>query len=714
MTRAFSAPRGLLFLAPLVAFAACQHEPQETEEIGEARAALCSYDWDCPPEATCEDGYCLVGTGNPKTCQSGDGCSSGFCVDGYCCNTACSGQCEACNLPASLGVCSPVTGAPHGARPACATDGSACGGTCDGQSRFSCAYPGGATQCRDASCQNGVAAFNAFCNGSGVCPPSGTQDCGAYQCGNAICLGDCSIDADCDPGHFCSAGICQAQVGLGQTCFFDAQCASGQCVDGVCCNSACGGQCEACDVAGHVGQCTPVIGDPHGARPDCASDGSACGGVCNGSSSACHYPAQETSCRQASCTDGVATEAASCNGAGACPAVSEIDCAPFVCEGAHCDGPCVADSDCEVTEYCAAGMCLPQKDIGADCQAQGQCSSGHCVDGFCCDTGCSGQCEACSLPGSEGICSAVAGAPVGARPACASDGSSCGGVCDGSGTAGCAYPAAETECRGASCADGVAIAAGQCAGTGSCPAEVVVPCGGFACDGEACKSSCATDDDCVAGQRCVAGACIPLVENGAACAEDAACLSGACADGVCCDRACDGQCEACDVAGAEGRCSPVLGEPHGGRPACAGTGMCAGSCDGANVEACVFPGADIECASASCADGAARAASTCDGEGSCDESPSEACASQTCEGPVCAPTCEQGGVSCPPEPEQLPETVPPVDAAVVAPVYEPESCSMSPVGSSTPHAGWIAVAALGLARLLRHKRTAASSSTTCS
>jgi uncharacterized repeat protein (TIGR01451 family)/uncharacterized repeat protein (TIGR02543 family)/uncharacterized protein (TIGR03382 family) len=50
-------------------------------------------------------------------------------------------------------------------------------------------------------------------------------------------------------------------------CDSDAQCGSGLCVDGVCCNAVCPGQCEACDVPGHVGVCSPVAGPPHGNRP---------------------------------------------------------------------------------------------------------------------------------------------------------------------------------------------------------------------------------------------------------------------------------------------------------------------------------------------------------------------------------------------------------------------------------------------------------------
>src|SRR5262249_21872911 len=65
----------------------------------------------------------------------------------------------------------------------------------------------------------------------------------------------CTTDADCASGFYCAAGSCTAKKANGVACTGANQCTSGNCVDGVCCNSACGGACDACNLAGSVGTC---------------------------------------------------------------------------------------------------------------------------------------------------------------------------------------------------------------------------------------------------------------------------------------------------------------------------------------------------------------------------------------------------------------------------------------------------------------------------
>src|SRR5262245_65700254 len=44
---------------------------------------------------------------------------------------------------------------------------------------------------------------------------------------------------------------------LGSSCTAPDQCASGNCVSGVCCDTACTNQCDACNLTGLVGTCSP-------------------------------------------------------------------------------------------------------------------------------------------------------------------------------------------------------------------------------------------------------------------------------------------------------------------------------------------------------------------------------------------------------------------------------------------------------------------------
>ena len=59
----------------------------------------------------------------------------------------------------------------------------------------------------------------------------------------------------------------------GAACGAPGECANGLCVDGYCCNSGCTGLCEACDVIGSAGQCSPVVGEVHGTRAKCVDAG---------------------------------------------------------------------------------------------------------------------------------------------------------------------------------------------------------------------------------------------------------------------------------------------------------------------------------------------------------------------------------------------------------------------------------------------------------
>lgn len=603
----------------------------------------CDVHGGCAASSYCEEGDCnpLVDPG--VECTADYQCGTGHCADGVCCDTSCTGQCEACDQAGHEGECVAVSGEPVGERDACDSDGSQCGGQCDGEERQHCAYPTAATECRDAKCQDGVATLQANCDGDGACGQLMTQECGQYACGEEMCLGDCGVDADCASGNHCQAGICEPDQIDGKICSRDGECGSGQCSDGVCCDTACEGQCEACNLPGDEGKCSPVIGQPLGNREACDSDGSNCAGACDGKlRDSCAYPGADTDCRDASCTDGVATTAGVCRGNGSCEVEEQFSCGSFDCGATECEGDCEGDSQCADDAFCAAGVCTPKLQLAVVCNDDNECATGHCADGVCCATACVGQCEACNLEGSEGSCDPVTGDPRGDKPACASDGSPCGGACDGTKRDACEYPSEEVLCGHDSCADGVATLETHCDLKGACAIAEQQSCGQYACGETSCAGDCSVNADCAEGAFCNGGICITKRSNGSECSVDGQCGSGVCADGVCCGSACEGACEACDVEGSEGECIPVQGEPRPGHKGCAGDEACGGYCDGHHDE-CVFPAAGSECGEAQCDGNALVAAPSCDGAGECVDHASVVClAGLRCEDGACKVSEEMG------------------------------------------------------------------------
>lgn len=180
------------------------------------------------PTVCAGDDLCTRGLGEP--CSTPTVCDSGSCADGVCCTEDCEGQCEACDRAGSLGFCGAVQGAPHGSRPACADDGSVCGGTCNGSFRSGCTYPDETSPCRALGCADGVATPVAVCDGAGSCPPSVPVSCAPYLCNGDVCATYCVSGTDCVAGHVCEGGIC-----VGTDCVGDEDCPGDLvCLDGTC------------------------------------------------------------------------------------------------------------------------------------------------------------------------------------------------------------------------------------------------------------------------------------------------------------------------------------------------------------------------------------------------------------------------------------------------------------------------------------------------
>lgn len=231
------------------------------------------------------------------------------------------------NNPCTDNVCNRGVGCVNPPNTASCNDNNACT-TGDVCAAGSCAgVDTSATACDDQrACTADACAPNSGCVNTVVA--AGTV-CGAYLCDGSSgdCPTTCDADVDCADGHYCdAAGACVPEEDNGEPCGRAAQCESGLCVDGVCCDGVCGAACEACNLVGQEGACSPVA-------------------------------------------DGTAST-----------------CAPYLCDGVsgECPGLCVSDADCQAGSYCdASGACVPVLDDGENCDRNGQCMSGFCSEGVC-------------------------------------------------------------------------------------------------------------------------------------------------------------------------------------------------------------------------------------------------------------------------------------------------------------------------------------------
>jgi hypothetical protein len=155
-------------------------------------------------------------------CTSNSQCASGFCAQGVCCSSACTAQCSACNLPGTVGTCSPKpngsgcndanlctqldscqNGACTGSNAKVCPEVDACrpSATCN-PSTGACPVASAGTSCSDGDVCNGT----ETCDGAGVCK-SGTPK---------VCVSStgCAGPASCHPTFGCQGG---PGVG-GQTC----------------------------------------------------------------------------------------------------------------------------------------------------------------------------------------------------------------------------------------------------------------------------------------------------------------------------------------------------------------------------------------------------------------------------------------------------------------------------------------------------------------
>lgn len=143
----------------------CSYIPAGTDPEGE-----------CPVGAACNGvGACVLPNGS--ACAMSNECDSGFCRDGYCCNTSCMGTCRTCAWPSALGICIDV---PPGTDP-------------------------------DNECPSA-----AYCDGAGACAsPNGSVCFSPIECDSGFCVDDRCCDSTC--GGTCES--CDVSGSYG-TCTF--------------------------------------------------------------------------------------------------------------------------------------------------------------------------------------------------------------------------------------------------------------------------------------------------------------------------------------------------------------------------------------------------------------------------------------------------------------------------------------------------------------
>ena len=435
------------------------------------------------------------------------------------------------------------------------------------------------------------------CGGCGVageccCKPKTCADlnlkCGSApdQCGGMVVCNDGKNNNETDVD--CGGPNCSVKCGLSKTCSVNSDCGSGFCADGVCCDGACGGSCEACNLAGKVGQCSPIISGANTCSGTKACDATGTCKKING-----QVCAVDGDCVSGACADGVCCNVSctgtclACNLAGSVGTCSNIAAAAVdnnatvVCNGTNsCDG---------------AGNC--KKNDGQGCAAGSDCLHPNCVDGVCCNSGCGTTCQACNVAGSVGTCTNIPSGQTDTNPVCNGN-NACNG---GSGASACkkiiAQPcAAGSDCVSTFCADGVCCGAACNTACKSCNVAGSV--------GSCIALTSGTDNSpaniCVAPNSCdAAGNCKKV--NGTACAGNAECISGTCLDGFCCGSASCPTCQACT--GANGTCANLALNAPDTVPAnaCNGNNTCdgMGACKAKLGQGCLNGGT---CASGNCAD----------------------------------------------------------------------------------------------------------------
>lgn len=261
-----------------------------------------------------------------------------------------------------------------------------------------------AADCVGLSCVDGVCCESAC---DGIC----------RSCNVARSPGTCSLLPAGTPDDGCAAAgagyVCGAagdcRKGNGLSCALGAECAFARCVDGVCCASSCTGTCEACNLPGSEGKCTPLTSGsdpPKCPAPQTCTAAGSLGKCVNRPNGFDCYSASE--CASGFCADRVccdtacAATCATCDGKGSTAIGTcgfqkttslgkSVGCIPYHCSGTSfgCATTCAGDAGCWISHYCTApsgGTCVKKSSPGGACGADALDPTGnHQCFGKTCD-----------------------------------------------------------------------------------------------------------------------------------------------------------------------------------------------------------------------------------------------------------------------------------------------------------------------------------------
>ncbi len=368
----------------------------------EAGACLgsCTRDETCVPPQTCVSGTCGP-KGLGQDCLSSAQCGSGFCVDGVCCESACTGRCFYCANPEARGKCTPGKPGTVDQRAArgetdptriCADGGAAAcaqNGRCDGAG--GCQRYADGTVCRPPRCDAAGNSDTApgTC-GAGACRVPASGSCAPYLgCSGSQCRGSCDSDGQCAAGFVCLAGGTCGKRRNGEACLRALECMSGTCAQGRCCATACTASCKSCGLPGMEGTCASVAAG--GADPTGACRDDACSNGCDGAGG-CRRESVGTMCGAPGCGPGDSIATRVCNGGGVCETRTMPGPSCGRCGGTTlCDGGCSRPTPPNLDAAC--GRCGGKIRCDARCSVDDppglgdRCGSAGAID---CSGGCRG------------------------------------------------------------------------------------------------------------------------------------------------------------------------------------------------------------------------------------------------------------------------------------------------------------------------------------